>query len=152
MTIRDQITALCQDVTISDEDLVTAVEKKISELIPFDHKHDNKMDACGIHEDVFMKIAGIGKFSQLVERVEKSNSKRVLAYIFTKEMLEGNFSETSKSVESLDDEISDFISNTLGMGSLPKNSVEATQSRCEEEDASECWKCPIKDVCTKFKN
>ena len=113
MTIRDQITALCQDVTISDEDLVTAVEKKISELIPFDHKHDNKMDACGIHEDVFMKIAGIGKFSQLVERVEKSNSKRVLAYIFTKEMLEGNFSETSKSVESLDDEISDFISNTL---------------------------------------
>lgn len=154
MTIRDQITALCQNATMSDKDLVLAIESEISKLIPFDHKHYNKMDACGITEDISMQIAGSETFSELVEMVEKSNPKRVLAYIFTKEMLGGRFNKgvpPVKNVEDLDGEVSKFLSSILGSRTA-QSAEESIQSRCDEEDASECYKCPINKVCTKFKN
>lgn len=154
MTIRDQITALCQNATMSDKDLVLAIESEISKLIPFDHKHYNKMDACGITEDISMQIAGSGTFSELVEMVEKSNPKRVLAYIFTKEMLDGRFNKgvpPVKSAEDLDGEVSKFLSSILGSRTA-QSAEESIQSRCGEEDTSECYKCPINKVCTKFKN
>lgn len=154
MTIRDQITALCQNATMSDKDLVLAIESEISKLIPFDHKHYNKMDACGITEDISMQIAGSGTFSELVEMVEKSNPKRVLAYIFTKEMLDGRFNKgvpPVKNIEDLDGEVSKFLSGILGSRTA-QSAEESIQSRCNEEDTSECYKCPINKVCTKFKN
>ena len=155
MTIRDQITALCQNATMSDKDLVIAIESEISKLIPFDHKHHNKMDACGITEDISMKIAGSGTFSELVEMVEKSNPKRILAYIFTREMLDGRFNKrvpsTRSTAEDLDGEVSKFLSGILGSRTA-QSAEESIQSRCDEEDTSECYKCPINKVCTKFKN
>ena len=155
MTIRDQITALCQNATMSDKDLVIAIESEISKLIPFDHKHHNKMDACGITEDISMQIAGSGTFSELVEMVEKSNPKRILAYIFTREMLDGRFNKrvpsTRSTAEDLDGEVSKFLSGILGSRTA-HSAEESIQSRCDEEDTSECYKCPINKVCTKFKN
>lgn len=69
---------------LSPREFNIAVEAELAKNIPFIHEIGKKIEACGINIDDLPEGGfEAEKFSEAVEHVEKSYSKRELAYLVT---------------------------------------------------------------------
>lgn len=151
------------DSGLRGEELVLALEKVIKNIVPYNHDISNPMDACGIGSHIELKIVGSGTISQIVEKIEKSTTKRKLAFVLFRKILEEKEGEEEASRKSGSGKSSSFKS--IGkVDSNPDSDLESmvrvlmgydaeakkhgkTPSTCQEEDDSECWKCRHNGSC-----
>ncbi len=178
--IRSKIIEICLATDLEVVDLVKALEAEIAKLQPFDHREDlPDFEACGLKEEEIhlnIKMPLTSTMSQIVEVLEQQGTKRHLAVGFFKALIEnGDVKKVDKHGRPIkdddDSDLEDFTRHLLGSGKRPGNPLEDllkmmaehmgsrddddgipdSPKRCRQEDNSECWKCPHKTICTKFK-
>lgn len=141
MTIKEQIIKLCLDDTINGIELVQALEKQIVGLMPYDHSSPSPLKSCNIpKDDLKLEIEGAGCFSEVVEKIEDSLTKRELSLILFDRIIVTQQSSQKSTT---------FLESLFGgTGSSDRST---SDSECHEEDNSECWKCSKQNTCKKFK-
>ena len=152
--IKKQIIKICEDSSLSKEELIKELERQIALLQPYDHDQRSPHKACDIHDNIELRLVGSGGISNVVERIERSLSKRKLAFIFFQKIMDeqeeeekrgGKSSQRSKrmevddstSLESMMREIMDFENKSSD--STPNAQV--TPETCREQDDENCWRC-----------
>ena len=148
------------DSGLKGEELVLALEKAIKDIIPYDHDEGNPMDACGIGSHIEMKIIGAGSISQIVERIEKSITKRKLAFVLFRKIVEdregeekasgmsGSHKESFTTAGKSNSGLESMVRGLMGYDTQAKKSGK-TPSTCQEDDDSECWKCRHNGSCKR---
>ena len=152
------------DSGLKGEKLQAAIEREIEKISPYDHDDDNPMDACGIESNIEVKVIGQGSISNIVQRLERSMTKRKLAYVLFRRIVEAQMSEedaekmtgssrhSGKSSRTGSD-LESTIRGLMGYGSSSRHaSSEKNPNNCDETDNSECWKCKYTNNCKRKDN
>lgn len=156
--IRKKIIAICENESLTGEALISELERAVAFIEPYDHDKDNPHEACGIKSNIELRIIGSGGISNIVERIERSLTKRKLAFILFQKIIEDAEDEdrpgkTVMHKRLKSDSPGDFektMRELMDLEIAGRNS-EVTPETCREEDDSECWKCKYKPSCKKYK-
>lgn len=160
MTPKQKIIQLCNDPNVNEHELVNAIEKELSKIIPFDHDSDNTLEACGIDNSIELSVMRKESKSKTIEQIENSLNKREIAFVLFQTIessKDGNIGNGIQKVSAehplgkLLSKLEELSSVLDGMSDDELDSKPNTPSTCRETDDSECWKCPSKQNCTKFK-
>jgi hypothetical protein len=76
---------LLDNQDLSDDQLVSLIEKELASGIPYNHKLEDIRQACGVKEldrDISILSKDFARTSEHVNEVEKLFSKRELAFMF----------------------------------------------------------------------
>lgn len=164
----DNIMKICLDGRLSGEALVEALEEQIAQIMPYKHSEEAPMEACNIPGDrMQVEIKGMGTISEIVERFEKTLTKRKLAFAFVHQAIEEKFGGHSHR-DGDERDLDDFLGSMFGgkkrsrgvRGEIPQELIELLKaakgqqsedgSDCDAEDLSECWKCKKRTGCKRF--
>ena len=175
--IREKIIDLCLNEGLEGEALVEALEKQVSQILPFDHSIDNDFKACGLSsERLVLKIEKQeGGMSTMVESIENAGTKRALSIALFKNLVDsgeigqepdhgvisGTAEEAMGKLRSLvgslfGDHVPDTVKKKLerlekDLTDIDEDEFPDSPKRCKQPDNSECFKCPHTSICTKFK-
>lgn len=163
-TIRQQIINICINSDAEGIELVKLLEAEVAKLMPYQHDiTTSQFDSCGLLDvegvQVELVITADVKLSELIEKIEQSMTKREMTVGFFQLLTERD-PRLSKSIRtyslqdflnSMTGKLEEFIqedseSLNLSSGFTPPNSP----NKCDEDDQSECWRCPHKKDCVKF--
>ena len=95
------------DSEISDSDTIIALENAISEALPYDHDASNPAVACRLEEPIQFGLESIGKLSEAVNKVEKTTSKRKLAFVLIQLIIRNETKESP--IDLLESDLSNWI-------------------------------------------
>ena len=91
--------------SLTGDKLRLALEQEISEMFPYAHEERSPVKACGLDEDFEFQMAHAGTFSEAVEKIEKTVSKRQLSFMFVRAII----SEKPKKTQEQPQELSNWI-------------------------------------------
>ena len=91
--------------SLTGDKLRLALEQEISEMFPYSHEERSPVKACGLDEDFEFQMAHAGTFSEAVEKIEKSVSKRQLSFMFVRAII----NEKPKKTQERPQELSNWI-------------------------------------------
>lgn len=87
--------------SLTGDKLRLALEQEIAKIFPYNHEERSPVKACGLDEDFEFQMAHAGTFSEAVEKVEKSVSKRQLAYMFLRAIIVDGPKKTQERPQEL---------------------------------------------------
>lgn len=161
--IKRRINALF-DSGLKGEALVIALEKEIKNVMPYNHDAGHPMDACNIKSNIELKVIGHGRVSQIVEKIESSITKRKMAFMLFKKIIEKeegveesenslgireeSYEKGFPTIEGSDKSDMESLVRTL-LGYDKDIHDSKNPNNCNETDDSECWSCKHNKNCKR---